>query len=170
MRGFARLLLAATLTLGLLAAGASTGLAKEGGTLVKFKSMTPVTGAAVGVPNDRGINGGGVAWAITSGTGTVSHKGAVDVTVTGLIIPSRGNPATAFKVIVSCLTRDGVVNVSTGTAPADAAGNSHITGIVALPHHCRKPIVFVTSAGGSWFAMSNPKHKDHHDEDEDQDE
>jgi len=166
MRGFARLLLASTLTLGLLAAGASTGLAKEGGNLIVFDSMTPVTGAAVGVPNDRGINGGGVAWAITSGTGTVSHKGAVDVTVTGLVIPSRGgiNPVAAFKVIVSCVTPDGVVNLSTATAPASAAGDSHITGTVDLPHPCQRPIVFVTSAGGAWFAMSNPKH-----EDEDQD-
>ena len=161
MGGFARLLLASTLTLGLLAAGASTGLAKEGGNLVVFHSMTPVTGAAVGVPNDRGINGGGLAWAITSGAGTVSHKGAVDVTVTGLIIPARGgNPLTAFKVIVSCLTPDGVVNVSTATAPANAAGDSHITGTVALPHPCQRPIVFVTSAGGSWFAMSNPRSGD----------
>ena len=167
MRGFVRLLLASTLTLGLLAAGASTGLAKAGGNLIVFDSMTPVTGAAVGVPNDRGINGGGLAWAITSGTGTVSHKGAVDVTVTGLIIPARGgNPLGAFKVIVSCLTPDGVVNVSTATATADTAGNSHITGTVALPHPCQRPIVFVTSAGGGWFAMSNPMS----DEDEDQDE
>jgi len=166
MRGFARLLLASTVTLGLLAAGASTGLAKEGGNLVVFNSMTPVTGAAVGVPNDRGINGGGLAWAITSGTGTVSHKGAVDVTVTGLIIPARGgNPLAAFKVIVSCITPGGVVNLSTATATANTAGDSHITGNVDLPHPCQRPIVFVTSAGGAWFAMSNPQA-----DDEDQDE
>jgi hypothetical protein len=73
---------------------------------------------------------------------------------------------TAFKVIVSCLTPNGVVNVSTATAPADAAGDSHITGTVALPHPCQRPIVFVTSGGGSWFAMSNPRSG----EDEDQDE
>ena len=46
MRGFARLLLASTVTLALLAAGASTGLAKEGGNLIVFDSMTPVTGAS----------------------------------------------------------------------------------------------------------------------------
>src|SRR5258705_6929847 len=112
MRVFARLLLASILTLGLLAAGASTGLAQEGGNLIVFDSMTPVTGAAVGVPNDRGINGGGLPWAITTGTGTVSHKGAVDVTVTGLIIPARGgNPAPAFKGVGSCVTPDGILNL-----------------------------------------------------------
>jgi len=166
MRGFARLLLASTLALGLLAAGAPTGLAQEGGNLIVFDSMTPVTGAAVGVPNDRGINGGGLPWAITTGTGAVSHKGAVDVTVTGLIIPARGgNPVAAFKVVVSCLTPNGIVNLATATAPANAAGDSHITGTVDLPHPCQLPIVFVTSPGGSWFAMSNPT-----SEDEEQDE
>ena len=168
MRGFARLLLASTLMLGLLAAGASTGLAKEAGNLIVFDSMTPVTGAAVGTPNDRGINGGGLPWAIATGSGTVSHKGAVDVTVTGLVIPARGgiNPLGAFKVIVSCVTPDGVVNVSTATATANSAGDSHITGTVALPHPCQRPIVFVTSAGGSWFAMSNSAKGDDADDDE----
>lgn len=165
MRMFARFVVIAFMLAGLLAAGGATALAKEGGNLVVFDSMTPVTGAAVGAFNDRGIKGGGLPWAITSGSGTVSHKGAVDVSVTGLIVAPLGtNPVTAFKVTVSCITPSGIVNVSTGTSPASAAGDSHIQGMVSLPHPCQRPIVFVVSPGGSWFAMSNLE-----DEDEDGD-
>ena len=91
--------------LGLLAASAAPSAADEGGNLTDFSSMTPVTGAAVGTVNDRGIKGGGLPWAITSGTGTVSHRGTVDVTVTGLLIPVLGNknPVGMFKATLSCL-------------------------------------------------------------------
>ena len=161
MRMFARFVVIAFMLAGLLAAGGATALAKEGGNLVVFDSMTPVTGAAVGAFNDRGIKGGGLPWAITSGSGTVSHKGAVDVTVMGLIVTPFGfNPAPAFKVTVSCITPSGIVNVSTGTSPASAAGDSHIQGMVSLPHPCQRPIVFVVSPGGSWFAMSNAGDED----------
>jgi hypothetical protein len=63
----------------------------------------------------------------------------------------------SFKAIVSCFTREhAIVNVSTITFTANSAGNSTIDDTVALPRPCVHPIVFVTSAGGSWFAMSNP--------------
>jgi len=101
-----------------------------------------------------------VPWAITSGTGTVSQQGAVDVTVKGLVIPSIGgiNPIANFEATVSCLTPDGVVNVSTGRFDASVpGGNSHITATVDLPRPCKDPIVFVgIFPSGRWFAMSNP--------------
>ena len=158
MRQFGKLLVAAMGALSLAAVGSATALAHDEHRILEFDSMTPVTGAAVGTLNNRGITGGGLAWAITSGSGGVTRSGHVHVAVTGLVIPARGNvnPITSFKAIVSCVTKHHViVNVSTGVFPADSAGNSTIDDNVSLPSHCKHPIVFVTSAGGSWFAMSN---------------
>jgi hypothetical protein len=79
--------------------------------------------------------------------------------VRGLVIPvapfNGTNPVGFFKAIVSCLTPHGVVNVSTASFPASTTGNSDIEGKVDLPHPCMEPIVFVASAAGQWFAMSN---------------
>jgi hypothetical protein len=137
----------------------SVGADGGGDRLIQFDSMTPVTGAAVGTVNDRGIIGGGLPWAITSGTGSVDRQGDVSVTVTGLVIPvppfNGTNPAPVFKATVSCITPHGVVNVSTANFPADNAGNSTINGHVQLPHPCKAPIVFVAQATGAWFAESN---------------
>lgn len=126
-----------------------------------FESMTPVTGSAVGTVNDRGITGGGKAWVITSGSGEVDRDGSVHVTVSGLVIPALGgiNPIAAFGATVSCVTPHGIVNVRTGTAPASSSGNSTIDGTVTLPHPCKDPILFVTSPGGAWFAMSNSENE-----------
>lgn len=134
--------------------------------IVDFDSMTPVTGAAVGAVNDRGIAGGGKPWVITSGSGEVDRDGSVHVTVHGLVIPvppfNGINPVGAFGATVSCITPDGVVNLRTATAPATSSGDATIDGSVSLPHPCKSPILFVTSPGGAWFAMSNPE-----DEEED---
>jgi hypothetical protein len=155
MRIFGRLLLTAITVLGLLAASAAPTFADEKGNLTDFSSMTaiPVGGQVV-----RGITGGGVPWVITSGTGTVSQRGVVDVTVTGLVLKGSGtNPIKSFEATVSCLTPDGVVNVMTGAFDASPSGNSHITATVDLPRPCKDPIVFVgISPAGRWFAMSNP--------------
>src|SRR6266851_6704176 len=156
MRMFGRVLVTAITVLGLLGAGAAPAFADEKGNLTDFSSMTaiPVGGLVV-----RNIPGGGLPWAITSGTGTVSQQGAVDVTVKGLVIPSIGgiNPIGSFEATVSCLTPDGVVNVSTGGFAASKAGNSHITATVDLPRPCKDPILFVgVFPSGRWFAMSNP--------------
>jgi hypothetical protein len=158
MRTFIRVLVLTIGVLGLLAATAAPSVADEGGNLTDFSSMTPVTGAAVGTVNDRGIKGGGLAWAIRSGTGTVSHRGTVDVTVTGLVIPVLGNrnPVGMFKATLSCLGPEGVVNVSTGTFPASSAGDAHIHAVIDLPHPCKQPIIFVAAPTGQWFAESNP--------------
>lgn len=162
MPAWRRLFVAAVGALSLVGAGTvSVAADGEGNGLITFNSMTGVSGAAVGAVNDRGITGGGFPWVITSGTGSVDLAGNVSVTVKGLVIPSpplpvAKNPVPFFKAIVSCLTEDdGVVNLSTGTFPASMAGDSTITGHVNLPSECNDPIVFVTSPGGAWFAMSN---------------
>jgi hypothetical protein len=156
MRMFGRLLVTAITVLGLLGASAAPTFADEKGNLTDFSSMTaiPVAGQVV-----RGITGGGAPWKITSGTGTVSQQGVVDVTVTGLVLkPTGTNPIKSFEATVSCLTPDGVVNVMTGGFDATVpGGNSHIHATVDLPRPCTDPIVFVgISPAGRWFAMSNP--------------
>jgi hypothetical protein len=158
MRQFGKLLVAAMCALTLAAVGSATALAQDEHRILEFDSMTPVTGAAVGTFNDRGIKGGGLPWVIGSGSGSVTRGGDVHVSVSGLVIPALGNinPITGFKAIVSCFTQQhAIVNVSTAVFPADSAGNSTIDDTVALPRPCVHPIVFVTSPGGSWFAMSN---------------
>lgn len=158
MGNFRRLLVASLGAVSLIGAGTLTVAAHDRGTLVEFDSMTPVTGAAVGAVNDRGIKGGGLPWVIRSGRGEVDRQGDVDVRVRGLIIavpPVNGvNPVPFFGATVSCLTKNGVVNVSTGLFAASSAGNSTIEAKVALPHPCRSPEVFVVSPGGAWFAES----------------
>ena len=157
MRIFGRVVVTALCVGGLIAASAVPTFADEKGNLTYFSSMTgiPVGGMVV-----RGITGGGLPWAIASGTGTVSQQGAVDVTVKGLVIPSLGgiNPIANFEATVSCLTPDRIVNVSTGRFDATVpGGNSHITATVDLPRPCKDPIVFVgVFPSGRWFAMSNP--------------
>lgn len=165
MSNWRRVFIAAIGALSLVGAGAASVAADGGGDrLITFDSMTPVTGAAVGAVNDRGIKGGGLPWVISSGTGSVDRQGDVSVTVKGLIIvvpPVNGkNPVPFFKATVSCLTPDGVVNVSTPNFPASLAGDSTINAHVDLPHPCKDPIVFVAAPSGQWFAMSNSEDDD----------
>jgi hypothetical protein len=152
----AALLGAASLVVG----GGAVASAHEGDSFLQFESMTPVTGSAVGTVNDRGLTGGGKPWMITSGTGELDRDGRLHVSVTGLVIPvapfNGTNPLSQFAAVVSCLTpRHGIVNLLTAPVATNPAGNATIDTTVALPRGCHKPEVFVTSAGGAWFAMSN---------------
>ena len=158
MRGWRRFLISVAAAATLAGAGTATASADEGGTLINFESMTPVSGANVAPASIRGIVGGGVPWVITSGSGSVNkHTGALHVQVTGLVIQATGvNPIATFSAIVSCVTKTGVVNVPTAAFPASTAGNSTIDATVSLPKHCKDPIVFVANGAGTrWFAMSN---------------
>jgi len=155
MRIFGRALVTAVTVLGLLGASAAPAFADEKGNLTDFSSMT-----AIAVKNTvvRDIPGGGAPWVITSGTGTVSQRGVVDVTVMGLVLKGTGtNPIAKFEATVSCITPDGFAHVMTGGFDASPTGNAHITATVDLPRPCIDPIVFVgISPAGRWFAMSNP--------------
>ena len=145
-----------------LAGVGSVAVGAQNDTLIQFDSMTGVAASGVNVVNDRGIAAGGAPWVITSGSGTVDHQGNVSVQVTGLVIPlftPPKNPVGAFSVTVSCLTPDGVMNVTTGPSAANLAGDSTINATVDLPHPCKSPEVFVglTRSNGTfvWFAHSN---------------
>src|SRR2546430_8948021 len=139
MRGWRRFLVATVGALSLVGAGSVSVAAHEGGSLIEFDSMTPVTGAAVGTVNDRGIKGGGLPWAINSGSGEVSRHGHVSVEVTGLVLAAGSNTGTnpigTFAGTVSCLTPHGIVNVRTASFPATLpGGDSTIKTPVSLPH------------------------------------
>lgn len=143
----------------LLAAGTvPAGAHDGGGSLVEFDSMTAITGAAVSVSNDRRIVGGRLPWVITSGTGSVDRQGEVEVQVRGLVIPSLGNinPSPTFAVTLSCLNPDGgIFNVTSSQFKATPSGDADIETMIALPHPCKSPEVFVVGTAGQWFAMSN---------------
>jgi hypothetical protein len=151
--------------LALVLGGGAVASADEGGTLLTFHSMTPVTGAAVGTVNARGLTGGGKPWVITAGSGELDRDGHVHVSVTGLVIPvapfNGTNPLGKFAAVVSCrTTHNGVMNILTAPVTTNPAGDATIDATVTLPHPCIQPIVFVTSAGGAWFAMSNSEEDD----------
>ncbi len=129
-------------------------------TVLKADTLVGVSGPYVGVSNPiRGIPGGGLPWSIAEGKAVLGADGTLEVKVEGLVLTATGaNPVNSFRAAVSCQTiADGaaaVRNVSTEPFPATATGDSKIAATVVLPDPCFAPIVFVTSAGGSWFAVT----------------
>ena len=134
--------------------------------ILEFDTMVGVPTGMTGTKSPiRGINGGGLAWAIGNASGELRADGHLEIAVVGLVFaegPNTGaNTVANFRAVVSCLTGDGAaVNVSTGlfpatTGPATAGGgNAAIEAHLALPQPCIAPIVFVTSPAGSWFAAT----------------
>ena len=151
--------------------GVAASAAPGPATVLKFSTMTPVTGPYVGATNPiRGVPGGGLPWIITAGTGSLKSDGHLRVRVRGLVLADQApvppalqgvNPFADFQAIVSCQSIGAggtatITNVSTAEFPASTTGNSNIKATVALPQPCIAPIVFVTSAGAgaSWFATT----------------
>ena len=136
--------------------------------ILKFGSMVGVPTALTGTSASaafRGINGGGLAWTLSSAKGELSSSGHLEVKVTGLVFAAGPNVGTntvaAFRGIVSCIDSSGTIhNVSTDPFPATVGpasaggGNAKITADLALPSPCLAPIVFVASPTGSWFAVT----------------
>jgi len=170
-----RWLLAAVGGAALVSAAAVQGVAASSGpgpaTVLKFSTMTPVTGPFVGTANPiRGVAGGGLPWVITAGTGSLKRDGHLLVKVRGLVLAKQApvppalqgtNPFPNFRALVSCQSIGAgntatVVNVSTGDFKANTAGDSRIDAMVSLPRPCIAPIVFVTGPTGTdaWFAVT----------------
>jgi hypothetical protein len=139
--------------------------------VLKFERMTPVNVPYVGTANPvRGIQGGGLPWALTAGTGFLSGDGHLLVQVRGLVLAShptvpatlRGtNPFPAFRAIVSCQSigaggTAAVANISTGDFRAGTTGDLEIDARVSLPHPCIAPVVFITGPSGveGWLAVT----------------
>jgi hypothetical protein len=147
------------LVVGLVLMASAAGSASPA-TVLKADTLAGVSGPYVGSTNPiRGVNGGGVAWNIAKGKAVLAADGTLEVKVEGLVLATTGtNPVTSFRALVSCQTivddAAAVVNVSTAAFPASTRGDSKIAATVSLPSPCFAPIVFVTSPGGSWFAVT----------------
>ncbi len=167
--GSAALLSTATVQ-GVAAAAAGHGPAHghRSATILRFDTMTPVTGPYVGAANPiRGVPGGGLPWIITSGKGSLKSDGHLIVKVRGLVLADQPpvpaalqgiNPLKDFQAIVSCQSIGAgnsatIANVTTGDFTASPAGDSNIEARVDLPHPCIAPIVFVTGPG-IWLAAT----------------
>jgi hypothetical protein len=134
--------------------------------ILAFDTMVGVPQALTGTQSPiRGINGGGIPWTLDAASGDLRASGHLKVSVRGLVLAAGANagsnPVASFRVVVSCLGSDGSIqNIQTAafpatTGPASAGGgNSEIETDVSLPQPCIAPIIFVTSPGGSWFAVT----------------
>jgi hypothetical protein len=175
MRKIVWWLLAAASGAALVSAATVQGVAASAGpgpaTVLKFSTMTPVTGPYVGPASPvRGVAGGGLPWVITAGMGSLKRDGHLLVQVRGLVLARQApvppalqgtNPFADFRALVSCQSIGAAntataANVSTGDFKADSAGDSTINAIVSLPRPCIAPIVFVTGPTGTdvWFAVT----------------
>lgn len=160
-------LAASLLTVTLIAATGSSG-SSDDRRVLEFDVMAPVsepfTGATNAIP---GVPGGGLPWEIDAAKGELRSDGRLEVEVEGLVLARRApvpvalqgtNPIASFKAIVSCLTSasgaPATMNVSTALAPASSSGDAKIEASVELPSPCFAPIMFVTSPGGAWFAVT----------------
>lgn len=165
-----KLVLIAVVTLTVLGAALMSGhfsraTAKEP-KILEFDTMVGLPSTYTGTQNViRNIPGGGLPWALASATGELKAGGKLEIEVTGLVFaagPNTGsNTVTAFRGAVSCLKLDGTVeNVFTDPFPAttgtavSGGGNASIEAVLALPQPCIAPIIFVTSPGRSWFAVT----------------
>lgn len=124
--------------------------------VLRFESMTGVSGSLVGTDQIRGVVAGGQPWQIARGNGRLLRDGRLTITVEGLILVEDGiNPAVAFRGLVSCITADGgVANVLTGEFSANTAGDARIEDTLEIPFPCFAPLVFVTGPTGTWLAST----------------
>ena len=137
----------------------SQATAKES-KILEFDTMVGLPQAFTGDQNPiRGLNGGGLPWAIGPTSGQLKQDGQLKIAVQGLVFsagPNTGkNTIPAFRAIVSCLTQDGATqNVMTDPFPATEDGNAKIKAKLNLPQPCLAPIIFITSPNGAWFAVT----------------
>jgi hypothetical protein len=134
--------------------------ADDGGgiAVVKFHTMSPVTGQFVGASGTaiRGLHGGGLPWALRSAQGELSADGRLRVQVKGLVLaagPNSGrNPIPTFRAIVSFET---LTPIFTDPVPASTDGDADIDTHVDLPHPGFAPIIFVgPGTNAVWFAVT----------------
>ena len=167
MKKFLLITLSMMLISAFFAGSASPAAAKEP-KILEFDTMVGTTAGLTGAQSQvplRGINGGGLPWMLTSAHGELTTSGKLEIEVQGLVLAAGtntgSNPSAVFRGLVSCLRSDGSVqNILTDPFPAttgpasSGGGNAKIEAIVALPQPCIAPIIFVTNAGGSWFAVT----------------
>lgn len=148
--------------------GSATSASAKETKILEFDTMVGTTEGLTGALSQgplRGVSGGGLPWTLTSAHGELTSSGKLEIRVIGLVLAAGANtgsnPSPVFRGLVSCVLSDGSVqNILTepfpaSTGPASSGGgNAKISTMVALPHPCIAPIVFVTSNGGAWFAVT----------------
>ena len=134
----------------------------DGRKVLDAKVLAPLAPPFVRNPGAaiRGVPGAGAQWSIGDAEVDLRADGRLEIDVHGLIVTPLGrNPLAQFAAIVSCQSvvngAPQVVNVSTlpfntNGDPGDAMTETN----VALPTPCLAPIVFVTTPGGSWIAVT----------------
>jgi hypothetical protein len=147
-------------------AGSASRVTAKEPKILEFDTMVGVPSTLTGAQSQaplRGINGGGAPWALTSAHGELTTSGHLEIEVVGLVLATTGsNPVAFFRGRVSCVKSDGSFenNILTDLFPAttglasEGGGNAKIEANVTLPQPCIAPIIFVTNAGGSWFAAT----------------
>ncbi len=167
MRRYALVAVSIALALGVVFAGSPLASARASEPkILEFDTLVGLPAAFTLAQNPiRGINGGGLPWAIGAAHGELKANGELEIEVQGLVLAAGlntgRNPVANFRAIVSCLRSDGSVeNIMTGLFPAttglaaEGGGNAHIEAALAVPQPCIAPIVFVTSPSGAWFAST----------------
>lgn len=136
--------------------------------ILEFDTMVGVPSTLTGTQASaafRGVNAGGLPWTLSSAHGELKTSGELEVEIVGLVFaagPNTGaNTVASFRAIVSCVKSDGTFeNILTEAFPAttgpasSGGGNARIETTVVLPEPCFAPIIFVTSPGGAWFAVT----------------
>lgn len=164
---FINLMLVLAVTAFFFAGSAPAAFAKES-KILEFDSMVGVPSTLTGTQASaafRGVNAGGLPWTLTSAHGELKASGELEIEVVGLVFsagPNTGkNTVTSFRALVSCVKSDGTVqNIPTDTFPAttglasEGGGTASIETMVSLPQPCFAPIIFITSPGGNWFAVT----------------
>lgn len=168
MKKFSLVFLSAILFVSVFFAGSASPVTAKEPKILEFDTMVGVPPTLTGTQASaafRGVNGGGVAWTLTSAHGELKASGKLELEVQGLVFaagPNIGtNTVANFRALVSCVKSDGSVqNTLTDPFPATigaasaGGGNAQVETMVALPQPCFAPIVFVTSPGGNWFAVT----------------
>lgn len=168
MKKLYSVLFSALLVLSMFFAGSVSSAGAKGPKVLKFNTMVGIPAGLTGAQSQgplRGINGGGLPWAIADAEGELRANGHLEIRVQGLVLAAGANngsnPIANFRGLVSCVNADGTfTNVPTDlfpatTGPASAGGgNAEIIADLVLPQPCIAPIIFVTSPTGSWFAAT----------------
>ncbi len=142
---------AALAAVALVAGGAGTALADDGGHHGDDNDNAKVLnsdlfGSMPDGPVLFGVKPGGAPWVIGKGEAEVRRDGSVEVEVEGLIIPTTGtNPLNGIAATVYC---NGTAVGSTKSYPFSPDGNAKFEARVAkkLPSPCLVPAVLLNPA------------------------
>lgn len=152
-----RILAAAAVGVATLALAAGPALA-DGHSIVRAHLVGSMPAPAS--PVIAGIAPGGAPWVNGPSSVRVREDGRIDVSIMGLIIPTRGtNPIPA---VVATLVCDGTARVSTAPFALSAAGDGSTSTMIAGTRDCDDAAVLIQPAANRavYIASSQGDHDD----------